>query len=116
MQSYNCLYQVTTALVQGQPQYEVQVQGPIGFTYRSGDENRLADGNCCEDEAGSSCPTACDNLIILCFRETQHPTSDTNLANCPLGGMTFTPSTMNTDIITFNATMQATTTTYIVSQ
>ncbi len=103
-------------MVQGQPQYEVQVQGPIDFTYRSGEENRIADGNCCTTEAGFSCPTACDNLIILCFREIQHSTSDTNLTNCPLGGITFTPPTMNTDIITFNATLQANTTTYIVSQ
>ncbi len=101
--------------MQGQPQYEVQVKGPIHFTYRPGDENRLADGNCCTSEAGFACPTVCDNQIIICFRETQHSPSDTNLANCPLGGMTFTPPTMNTDIITFNATLQATTTTYIVS-
>ncbi len=76
--------------MQGQPQYEVQVQGPIGFIYRPGEENRLADGNCCATEAGSSCPTACDNHIFLCFREFQH------------GGMTFATCTINTDIITFN--------------
>ena len=103
--------------MQGQPQYEVQVRGPIEFEYRPGQENRLADGRCCSLlEQGSFCSTSCDNLIVVCFREKQHPTNDTNSVVCPLGRMTFPPPTMNTDIITFNATMSATTTTYPVSQ
>ncbi len=30
--------------MQGQPQYEVQVQVPIHFTHRPREENRVADG------------------------------------------------------------------------
>ena len=110
--------------MQGQlPQYEVQVGLPVTFTYREGlsdrnisHENRLADGRCCSrSEGNTSCSTACANRILLCFREAQHLVNDTNRAVCPLGTMTFTLSVMDTGIITFNSTMQATTTTYPVS-
>ncbi len=109
-----------TALVQGQPQYEVQVQLPVRFKYRDGISdtgihynNTLANGTCCSrNEEGTSCPTACENRIILCFREAQHPVDDNNVAVCPLGSMTFTPPVIHgIDIITFNSIIQATTTT-----
>ncbi|XP_064381976.1 uncharacterized protein LOC135330925 [Halichondria panicea] len=111
---------MVTALVQGQSQYEVQVGPPVTFTYREGlsdrnvsYENTLADGSCCSrSEGNTSCSTACENRIFLCFREAQHLVNDTNIAVCPLGDMTFTPSVMDTGIITFNSTISATTTTY----
>ncbi|XP_064381946.1 uncharacterized protein LOC135330905 isoform X1 [Halichondria panicea] len=111
---------MVTALVQGQPQYEVQVGLPVTFTYREGlsdrnvsYENTLANGSCCSrSEGNTSCSTACENRILLCFREAQHLVNDTNIAVCPLGDMTFTPSVMDTGIITFNSTISATTTTY----
>ncbi len=115
--------QVTALVVQGQPQYEVQVELPITFTYRGGlspmgvpYENRLANGNCCSPtEGGDSCPTACRTVITVCFREAQHPVNDNHPADCPLGIVTvntFEPSPGNR---TLSATNQAATTTYPVS-
>ncbi len=102
-------------LVQGQPQYEVQVELPITFAYIGVPYvNRLANGNCCSPtEGGNSCPTACETVITVCFREAQHPVNDNNPETCPLGTVnTFSPGA---GILTLSATDQAATTTYPVS-
>ncbi len=77
-------------------------------------ENRLANGNCCSpNEGGDSCPTACNTVITVCFREAPHSVNDNNIATCPLGTVdTFEP---NAVILTLSATNQAATTTYPVS-
>ncbi len=74
------------------------------------------DGNCCSPtEGGDSCPTACDTVINVCFREAQHPVNDNNPAVCPLGTVTVSIFAPGAGIPTLTATEQAATTTYPVS-
>ncbi len=111
--------------MQGQPQYEVQVELPVNFTYREGLSpmgvpyvNTLANGNCCSsNEGGNYCPTACEIVIIVCFREAQHPVNDNNPQVCPLGirSVMINSVAAGAGILTLNATNQAATTTYPVS-
>ena len=78
--------------------------------------NRLANGNCCSPtEGGNSCPTACETIITVCFREAQHPVNDNNPAVCPLGREAVNIFAPNPGILTLSATEQAATTTYPVS-
>ncbi len=94
----------------------MQVELPITFTMGVPYVNRLANGNCCSPtEGGNSCATACETVIIVCFREDQHPVNDNNTAVCPLGTETVNTSSPGTGILTFSAAEQAATTTYPVS-
>ncbi len=111
------------ALVQAKPQYEVQVQSPVSFSYTTGNQNQLFDGTCCSPNETNSCSsnetnccfTACNETqIILCFREAQHSTNDSDSTNCPLGMATFLFDTVAN--ITYSSTANlTTTTTYTVS-
>ncbi len=105
------------ALVQGQPQYEVQLELPVGFLsyYRDDLLNQLADGSCCcINETSPDCSKTCTEVHInLCFREISNDTNDTS---CTLGEKKFALPTAVNGIIVFNATEGATTTTYPVSQ
>ncbi len=109
----NCIQVV--ALVQTKPQYEVQVQLPVSFSYTTGNLNQLFDGTCCSPNETNSCFTACNETqITLCFREAQHSTNDSDSTNCPLGMATFLSDTVAN--ITNNSTANlTTTTTYTVS-
>ena len=56
--------------MQSQPQYEVQLELPVGFSYNSESHNQLADGTCCSP-VETECFTGCNQTeITLCFRET----------------------------------------------
>ena len=78
--------------------------------------NRLANGNCCSpNEGGDSCPTACETVTTVCFREDQHPVNDNNLAVCPLGREAVNTFAPGAGIRTLSAQEQAATTTYPVS-
>ncbi len=78
--------------------------------------NRLANGNCCSpNEGGNSCPTACETVTTVCFREAQHPVNDNNPAVCPLGEVTVSTHQPGAGILTLSGTNQAPTTTYPVS-
>ena len=103
-------------MVCAQPQYEVQIDFPVVFQYRSGNINRLAGGTCCEpSETAPNCTTECSRIHVrLCFREEQHDRTDMDASNCPLGAIT-TPFT-RTGLFTFTAIPgTTTTTTYPVS-
>ncbi len=109
---YNAIITLqVTALVQSQPQYEVQLELPVGFFYRSGFLSQLADGTCCSPNE-TACHTSCNQTqITLCFRETSN---NTDMNNCTLGEMTFITGA-GSGIYTFSATGATTTTTYPVS-
>ncbi|XP_064381928.1 uncharacterized protein LOC135330900 isoform X2 [Halichondria panicea] len=104
---------VVVALVQAKPQYEVQVQSPVSFSYAPGNQNQLFDGTCCSpnesclSEETNCCFTACNETqITLCFREAQHSTNDSDSTNCPLG-----MATVLSDTVAYNSTANLTTTT-----
>ncbi len=111
-----CMYMQVNVLVQGQPQYEVQVQLPVTLSYNlTTGHNLLANGSCCSFNETAPCNTQCSEIqITLCFREANHSLNDTDITNCPLGMITVTPGEPS-NLTTLTATSNATTTTYPVS-
>ena len=96
------------------------LQQPLKFLNVVNRDNRLADGSCCATSEVPPCTISCGDIRIdLCFREVGHPSTDTNISNCPLGGMPFT-SEMGSfpsipEQVAFKSSEHATTTSYPVS-
>ena len=90
--------------MQAQLQYEIIQQLPVRLQHPS---LRLADGNCClAFDLSPDCGQCQRTRIDLCFREIDHPQTDNDITNCPLGMLQRYQSSIGTGIITITDTAQ----------